>query len=111
MAPHFIGDVITQHYPFRGPMMSYIKADRTAIAPSKLIQTCKEFFVKNPIFVIDYMICYKTKLDLHLNKESLLIDFKKLCIFVELVTFLFSTPNSSAKPVPENIYCHPFIQF
>ena len=44
--------ITRQKFPFLAPMMSHIYAQRSATLHSQLIQTCKYFYVKDPIVVI-----------------------------------------------------------
>ena len=57
MAPLFIGPVVTQQLSFCYTMVSYINTHRTAAAHGKLIQTCKEFFVKKPAAIVEFVSC------------------------------------------------------
>uniref|UniRef100_A0A914PTV5 Uncharacterized protein n=1 Tax=Panagrolaimus davidi TaxID=227884 RepID=A0A914PTV5_9BILA len=51
---HFHGPFNRQNWPFRDSLINYItKNPSNAKAWKKLIQSCKYFFAKNPIYVID----------------------------------------------------------
>ena len=49
--PHSIYSVYFQSYSLTYGMMSYIRAQCPKTLHSKLIQSCKEFLLKNPYFV------------------------------------------------------------
>ena len=48
-----IDPVIPQRFPFPYSMMLLIHAGKTATCQSKLIKTCKYFFIKDPIIVVN----------------------------------------------------------
>ena len=64
MSLHSIYPVLPQRFPFLAPLMSFIYAQRTATLHSKLIQSCKYFFVKDPIMVINCVIFQAKKVGL-----------------------------------------------
>ena len=50
--PPSIFPVLPQKFSFLAPLMSYIYTQRTSTLHSKLIQSCKYFFAKDPIVVV-----------------------------------------------------------
>ena len=65
MASHSVIPFTQQLFPFQGPMMSHIRDQCPSSLHAKLIQTCKLFFAKNPIVVVE-------KLEIEGEKYTLL---------------------------------------
>uniref|UniRef100_A0A914PQE8 Uncharacterized protein n=1 Tax=Panagrolaimus davidi TaxID=227884 RepID=A0A914PQE8_9BILA len=76
---HFHGSYIRQNWPFRDSLINYItKNPSNAKAWTKLIQSCKYFFAKNPVFVIDKLGHESNGWTAFLNGIQKSIDFTKI---------------------------------
>ena len=88
MATHSIGTVITQSFPFSYTIMCHIRTQCHANVHAKLIESCKEFFVKNPILVVEDAQYFFGFVITHLKGKEGCIRFKKLNYKLWLTSFM-----------------------
>ena len=97
MVPRSIDPVITQkNYSFPYFMMLYIKVHRTPAAHAKMIQSCKEFYVKKPVIVADFISVRNATCVLKYKNEELEHSF------VNLNSKLWITFVISLREMPSN---------
>ena len=70
MARRFIYPVVNQNFSLSYSMMSHIRTYITPNIHSKLIQTCKLFFVKKPVVLVDGMHHWNNEIQVEYKKES-----------------------------------------
>ena len=101
MAPGFTLSMLPQRFPFCHPMMSYIKSQRTPTLHSKFIQTCQEFYVKDPIIVVEYVTIKIDIIELKFfEREEVFIHTNKLPfkLWITVELCLWQVPKKFLMP-------------
>ena len=98
MAANFMYPVSPQKFPFLAPLMSYIIILRTATLHSKLIQSCKYYYAKNPVIVVRYIYFRNKEIFLKgeewANNKTLYVDVNKIfCKFWIVSSIYFKYAN------------------
>ena len=78
MVSRSIYPVTHQSFSLPFPMMSQIYYHRSVILHTKLIQTCKYFYAKNPVVVVKYVDIVNKKYVLNQREEYVSVDYEKL---------------------------------
>ena len=78
MAERFIYPFKNQLFPFPTFIISYIPFQCSVLAQSKLILTCKYFFAKNPVVVVNNAEFIKRTIKFHDENAQLQINPEKL---------------------------------
>uniref|UniRef100_A0AC35FD13 Uncharacterized protein n=1 Tax=Panagrolaimus sp. PS1159 TaxID=55785 RepID=A0AC35FD13_9BILA len=108
---HFDGQFCRQNWSLSYLVIDYITNTQTsAKAWTKLIQSCKNFFAKNQIFVIEKLcLTFDSKLKLSMNEFEKSFDFAKVpCKFwiTDIFHFPFvTTQNKISSIIPKNYRC------
>uniref|UniRef100_A0A914Q860 Uncharacterized protein n=1 Tax=Panagrolaimus davidi TaxID=227884 RepID=A0A914Q860_9BILA len=96
---HFKEPFCRQNWLFRDSLINYItKNPSNSKAWQKLIQSCKYFFAKNPVFVFDKLEYKSKKWMVSLNETKKRIDFTKILIKL-WITDKFNASNGPQKSV------------
>ena len=111
MVVRSIYPVSSQQFSFSCPIFSYILANQTAIVQSKLIQTCKYFFIKNSILVVDECGCNETNvwLTIKQNGKKCSLNLQELSYKIWITSSFFC--NTSTSTFFSNIYHYKNGQF
>ena len=89
MASRSIYPVSSQTFPFHAPLMSQIYVNRSSTLHMKLIQSCKYFFVKNPIVAVHQVNFYQNFCSLSNYQENINTNFTKNNVKVWITCNLF----------------------
>uniref|UniRef100_A0A914PQV0 Uncharacterized protein n=1 Tax=Panagrolaimus davidi TaxID=227884 RepID=A0A914PQV0_9BILA len=94
-----IAPIKRQNWLFRDSLINYItKSPSNSKAWQKLIQSCKYFFAKNPVFVFDKLEYKSKKWMVSLNETKKRIDFTKILIKL-WITDKFDISNDFNPPI------------
>ena len=86
MASRFIGSVYPQNFSLTYTMMEYIRRHFSPPVHSKMIQTCKYFFIKNPAIVVKKITFNTNETILSNGNDMVNVDLTKK-LFVKIYCF------------------------
>ena len=111
MASHSINPVLTQKFPFYDSMMSYINSYSTPGAHSKLIETCKEFFAKKPVVVVETIDFRNDEITISNDRKYAKIEVVKLSckLWIKNSFNVFSNWNLWLSNIYRYENCHIFM--